>query len=112
MNINPSQFLTVRYGRNTNSQVYGVGTRAVPENWGDSTNTFNSINVNHNWVLGGSKLNEFIFQYADFANYILARTGDPQQTFANGVVIGYNVEHAADDRSSTSGSSATTSRGA
>jgi len=90
LNINPSQFLTVRYGRNTNSQVYGVSTRSVPENWGDSTNTFNSINVNHNWVLGGSTLNEFIFQYADFGNYILARTGDPQQTFANGVVIGYN----------------------
>ena len=51
----------------------------VPDNWGDSTNTFNSINVNHNWVLGGSKLNEFIFQYADFANYITARTGDPQR---------------------------------
>ena len=90
VNVTPSQFLTVRYGRNTNSQVYGISTRSVPENWGDSTNTFNSINLNHNWVLGGSKLNEFIFQYADFANYILARTGDPQQTFANGVVIGYN----------------------
>ena len=51
--------------------------RSVPENWGDSTNTFNSINLNHNWVLGGSKLNEFIFQYADFANYILARSSDP-----------------------------------
>jgi outer membrane receptor for monomeric catechols len=63
----------------------------VPDSWGDSTNTFNSINLNHNWVLGGSKLNEFIFQYADFANYILARTGDPRQTFANGVSIGYNV---------------------
>ena len=89
--LSPSQFLTVRYGRNTNSQVYGVSTRSVPENWGDSTNTFNSINVNHNWVLGGSKLNEFIFQYADFANYILARTGNPQENFANGVTIGYNV---------------------
>jgi hypothetical protein len=89
--LNPSQFLTVRYGRNTNSQVYGVGTRSVEENWGDSVNTFNSINVNHNWVLGGSKLNEFIFQYADFANLITARTGDPQETFANGVVIGYNT---------------------
>ena len=47
--------------------------------------------MNHNWVLGGSKLNEFIFQYADFANYILARTGDPRQVFANGVQVGYNV---------------------
>ena len=42
----------------------------VPENWGDSDNTFNSINLNHNWVLGGSKLNEFVFQYADFENHI------------------------------------------
>ncbi len=90
VNLSATQFMTVRYGRNTNSQVYGVATRAVPENWGDSTNTFNSINVNHNWVLGGSKLNEFIFQYADFGNYILARTGDPRQLFANGVTIGYN----------------------
>jgi hypothetical protein len=90
-NINNSQYLAVRYGRNTNSQVYGAGTRLVPENWGDSVNTFNSINLNHNWVLGGSRLNEFIFQYADFANNIVARTGVPQQTFPNGVAIGYNT---------------------
>jgi hypothetical protein len=71
--------------------VYGAGTKNVPENWGDSKNTFNSINVNHNYVLGGSKLNEFVFQYADFANAITARTADPQVTFPNGVVIGYNT---------------------
>ena len=65
--------MSVRYGRNTNSQVYNAAPRAVPENWGDSVNTFNSINLNHNWVLGGSKLNEFIFQYADFENHIVSR---------------------------------------
>jgi outer membrane receptor protein involved in Fe transport len=91
INMTPTQFLTVRYGRNTNSQVYGINTRSGPDNWGDSENTFNSINVNHNWVLGGSKLNEFVFQFADFANYITARTGDARQTFPNGVEIGYNV---------------------
>ena len=91
VNLTPTQFLTVRYGRNTNSQVYGINTRSGPENWGDSENSFNSINVNHNWVLGGSKLNEFVFQFADFANYITARTGDARQTFPNGVEIGYNV---------------------
>jgi len=90
MNVTALQYLSVRYGRNTNSQVYGAGPRSVPENWGDSTNGFNSINVNHNWVLGGSKLNEFIFQYADFANLIVARTGKPQQSFPAGVTIGYN----------------------
>jgi len=91
INVSPTQFLTVRYGRNTNSQVYGVSTRSAFENWGDSVNSFNSINVNHNWVLGGSKLNEFVFQYADFANYISARTKEARQTFANGVEVGYNV---------------------
>jgi hypothetical protein len=89
--INPQQFLTVRYGRNNNSQPYGAGPRATPDNWGDSTNVFNSINVNHNWVLGGSKLNEFIFQYADFRNHIGARTTNPQQTFPNGVSTGANT---------------------
>jgi len=90
-NLTPSQYASVRYGRNTNSQVYAAAPRTVPENWGDSVNTFNSINLNHNWVLGGSKLNEFIFQYADFENHIDARTAAPQQTFPNGVAIGYNT---------------------
>ena len=27
----------------------------APNNWGDSKNQFNSINVNHNWVIGGSE---------------------------------------------------------
>jgi hypothetical protein len=90
-NLTANQYLSVRYGRNTNSQVYGVGSRATPDNWGDSKNTFNSINVNHNWVLGGSKLNEIIFQYADFANNITGRTTQPGQTFPNGVSIGLNA---------------------
>jgi outer membrane receptor protein involved in Fe transport len=90
-NVTPAQYLAVRYGRNTNSQVYGAGTNAVPEAWGDSENKFNSINVNHNWALSGGRLNEFIFQYADFLNTVTARTGDPQQTFPNGVAIGYNT---------------------
>jgi hypothetical protein len=46
--------------------------------------------VNHNWVLGGSKLNEFIFQYADFSNFISANSLDPYQIFPNGVTIGQN----------------------
>ena len=63
---------------------------ACTDSWGDSTNKFNSINMNHNWVLGGSKLNEFVFQYADFGNNVTARTGAAQETFPNGVIIGYN----------------------
>ena len=82
----------MRYGRNTNSQVYNAARTRRRKNWGDSTNEFNSINLNHNWVLAGSKLNEFIFQYADFANCDRWRApATPQQTFPNGVIVGYNI---------------------
>jgi hypothetical protein len=90
MNLSPSHYLSVRYGRNTNAQTYGVGSRTPTESWGDSKNKFNSINVNYNWVLGGSTLNEFIVQYADFQNNITARSNSPQESFPNGVSIGYN----------------------
>ena len=89
--VTPAQFLSVRYGRNTNSQPYGADPLIPPSGWGVSENKFNSINVNHNFVLGGSKLNEFIFQYADFANAISANSLDPLITFANNVSIGQNV---------------------
>jgi outer membrane receptor protein involved in Fe transport len=89
-NVGASQYLTVRYGRNTNSQPYGAGPQALVNNWGVSANTFNSINVNHNWVLGGTRLNEFVFQYADFANAITANSLDQYQIFPNGVTIGQN----------------------
>ena len=39
-------------------------------------------------MIGSSKLNEFIFQYADFANNITARSQDPFRQFPNGVQIG------------------------
>jgi outer membrane receptor protein involved in Fe transport len=89
-NVGASQYVTVRYGRNTNSQPYGAGPQALVNNWGVSANTFNSINVNHNWVLGGTRLNEFVFQYADFANAITANSLDQYQIFPNGVTIGQN----------------------
>ena len=37
-NINAAQYLSVRYGRNTNSQPYGAGPHAPPNGWGTSTN--------------------------------------------------------------------------
>jgi outer membrane receptor protein involved in Fe transport len=89
-NLNAAQYLTVRYGRNTNSAPYGAARLSTFDNWGDSVNTFNSINLNHNFVLGGSKLNEFIFQFADFRNNIASRSSAPAESFPNGVSIGAN----------------------
>jgi hypothetical protein len=90
-NLSPNQFLSVRYGRDTNSQPYNAAPNSTFDNWGDSKNGYNSINVNHNWVMGGSKLNEFIFQFADFANTIASRSSAPNQSFPNGVTIGANA---------------------
>ena len=89
-NMNAANYLSVRYGRNTNSQPYGAGPLSPPSNWGNSENKFNSFNINHNFVMGGSKLNEFIFQYAEFANAISANSLDPNISFPNGVTIGQN----------------------
>lgn len=89
-NLSPAHYLAVRYGRNTNSQPYGADPLVPESGWGQSSNSFNSINLNHNWVLGGSKLNEFIFQYADFRNGITANSSDPTEFFPNGVSIGQN----------------------
>jgi outer membrane receptor protein involved in Fe transport len=90
VNLNARQYLSVRYGRNTNSQPYNAARNSTFDNWGDSTNKFNSINLNHNTVLGGAKLNEFIFQYADFRNNIASRSSAPSETFPNGLSIGAN----------------------
>src|SRR5262249_38730525 len=89
-NLNAAQYLSVRYGFNNNSQPYGAARNSTFDNWGDSTNKLNSANLNHNWVMGGSKLNEFIFQYADFRNYISSRSSEANQSFPNGVTIGAN----------------------
>ena len=110
-NLDAAQYLSVRYGRNNELAAVRRGANSTLDNWGDSTNKFNSINLNHNWVLGGSKLNEFIFQYADFGNHIASRSSDPNETFPNGVTIGAERQHAADAPSRRSTSSATTSRG-
>ncbi len=88
--FSPDNYVNIRYGRNNNSQPYDAGPTNAPNEWGNSTNTFNSINVNHNLVLGSTTLNEIIFQYADFANNILPASTETRQTFPNEVRVGQN----------------------
>jgi hypothetical protein len=89
-NLTADHYVAVRYGRNTNSQPYNAAVNSTFDNWGDSENNFNSINLNHNWVVGGTRLNEFIFQYADFRNHIASRSSAPAESFPIGVSIGAN----------------------
>jgi TonB-dependent receptor-like protein len=89
--VNAEQYLSVRYGYNQNSQPYGATANSAPDAWGTSKNKFHSINLNHNWIIGSRKLNEFIFQFASFANAITANSLDPLQTFPNNVNVGQNM---------------------
>ena len=88
--INPSHYLAIRYGRNTNTAPYAAALRSAPTFWSTSKNEFNSINVNHNWVLGGTRLNEIVFQYANFKNNIPLSSTDPYELYPNTVAIGAN----------------------
>jgi Carboxypeptidase regulatory-like domain/TonB dependent receptor/TonB-dependent Receptor Plug Domain len=86
--LNPDNYLNIRYGYNNNSQPYDAGPQNTPNSWGDSSNKFNSLNVNHNLVLGATTLNEFIFQFANFRNHIAPLSHDTRETFPSGVAVG------------------------
>ena len=88
--LNAAQYLSVRYGRNSNSSPFSAALRSAPSFWSTSQNSFNSLNVNHNWVLSGSKLNEVVLQFANFKNSIPLSSAAPFELFPNSVAIGAN----------------------
>ena len=89
--VSSRHYVALRYGRNTNSQPQGAALRAAPSAWNKSINTFNSTNLNHNWVAGQTTLNEFVAQYADFRNAIEPNSRTPQLVFPNGVTAGTSL---------------------
>jgi hypothetical protein len=89
--INSNNYLSVRYGYNKNEQPYGANPSSPPENWGVSTNKFHSANVNLNSALSGGRLNEFVYQYSYFLNFISANSALPYEQFPNGVTVGQSV---------------------
>jgi hypothetical protein len=89
--VNADNYLSVRYGFNNNSQPYGASPQAPPENWGDSLNKFHSVNANLNSVLGGGKINEFVFQFSYFKNSIVERSNDPTEQYPGGVYVGQSI---------------------
>jgi hypothetical protein len=87
----PDQYLTLRYGSDRNSQPFGAGPNAARSSWTTSTNTFNSLNVNHNWLLGRSLLNELVVQYSGFVNDVPANGTGPSFRFGGVVTGGTNI---------------------
>jgi hypothetical protein len=88
VNLRDADHAWLRYGLNTTSQPAGVGPRVPPQSWGDSDNTFHSINGRYARMLGGSAINELTFQYATFLNIISANATASREIFPNGVMIG------------------------
>jgi hypothetical protein len=66
--LSPQQYLAVRYGRDHSTQPIGAGPMVAHSTWATTTNSFDSINVNHTWVVRPSLLNAAVVQYADFVN--------------------------------------------
>ena len=70
---------------------FNVSPTTTENNWADANNRFNSANVNHTWVLGGTRLNELIFQYSDYRDHIAARTTASNVTLPNAVATGASL---------------------
>ena len=73
----PRQFASLRYARDHNTQPAGVGPNVAHSAWATSTNSFDSINLNHNWLVRSSVLNEAVVQYSAFLNDIPADSSGP-----------------------------------
>ena len=86
--LDPNHYLTVRYGRDHNRQPAGIGPRVAHSAWATGASSFDSVNVNHNWILSSSLLNEAVVQYSDFVNDIPANSTGPSYFFPASMVRG------------------------
>src|SRR6185437_3992951 len=90
--MSPKQFLTVRYGQQKTTAPYGQGPTYAPSARGIVTNSFHSVLASHSYVVSEYKLNEFIFQYADFRDFIGPASTEPSEVFSSGFYIGQNQQ--------------------
>ena len=81
----PQQYVAVRYARDHNTQPIGATPTTAHSAWATTTNSFDSVNVNHNWLVGGTVLNETVVQYSDFVNDTPANSTGPSFQLLNGV---------------------------
>ena len=83
--LGPQQYVAVRYARDHNTQPIGATPTTAYSAWATTTNSFDSVNVNHNWLVGGTVLNEAVVQYSDFVNDTPANSTGPSFQLPNGV---------------------------
>ena len=88
--ISPSQQLQARYGAQEYSDVYSANALSTPDNVGILNSEYASVLVGHTAQLGGSMVNDFLYQYSTFENAILPASNNPTLLFSNGVNSGQN----------------------
>ncbi|HVZ23972.1 MAG TPA: TonB-dependent receptor [Vicinamibacterales bacterium] len=92
MTPSAAHYIAVRYAYDDDSQPTGAGLRAAHSSWATAANTFHSVNVNHNWQIGGRVLNEAVVQYSHYLNDTTTTgSSGPSLIFPNGVSAGTNV---------------------
>ncbi len=89
--VNPKNFLQVRYGSQENADKYGASPLAHPTGLGTLVNEYESLLGGWNSQIGGEMLNEFLFQYSSFDNIISADSDDPFVLYPSGFFTGQNI---------------------
>jgi hypothetical protein len=89
--VNPKNFLQVRYGTQENADKYGASPLAHPTGLGTLTNDYESFLAGWNAQFGAEMLNEFLFQYTSFDNLISADSNDPFIIYPSGFFTGQNI---------------------
>ena len=88
--ISPAQQLQARYGSQEYSDVYSANALSTPDNVGILNSEYASFLVGHTAQIGGSMVNDFLYQYSTFDNAILPASDNPTLLFSNGVNSGQN----------------------
>jgi hypothetical protein len=89
--VDPQNYLQVRYGYQKNDTKYGQSSLAAPSNLGTVTNKYSSVLASYTAQISSDKLNEFLFQYSKFNNAITADSNDYLLYYPNGFAIGQNI---------------------
>jgi hypothetical protein len=89
--LNPKQYLQVRYGYQKNDDKYGASPGAAPDSLGTVANKYSSFLGGWSAQIGADSLNELTLQYTKFDNVISADSNNPSVYFPSGAHRGQNI---------------------
>ncbi len=91
VDLNPSNYLQVRYGYQKNDDKYGASALAAPTSLGTITNEYESVLGGWTSQISSNMLNEFLYQYTSFDNVIAPDSDDPFIYYPGGFHTGENL---------------------